>query len=413
LYESRVVEEIARDGILTKEELKLLKDLDKDNLPNAEDVFPFNPFNHHKLKDAIRLWILRTSYWNLTKPSLIEVYGKEALEFAMDVLERNEKLRDAAGNFSFSQAGIYAYLCKYLRELFDHPDAIVPAVRQIDSVIYSRGVHEVRGETYVWEKGIRPAILFVDKLEDAGEINCLDYDDWEWYSSDLISIDECIGQILLPMELAMYKIDTGEGWFGSPRSALEIMVYNLTPNEKLGGRTPQEWQRDVLLESLEKRDEWYKEALDCGLGWTPSSVWPNSGTYFDEICEELRERDMLPILIRGYPHSFRVYRFMELDPDSQFTGADYPFYSVLIGRCLGRVVFVVGTLYPRPPGAKGELWHEEAAILTPYGKHEWLVPYGFCFYMSREAFLKDYEDFDPPKLEVYVGGKAREISLED
>jgi hypothetical protein len=421
LYESRVVEEVAKDGILTQEELELLSDLDKDTLLNTEDAFPFNPLNNYELKDETRLWILRTSYWNLTNPSLTEIYGEDALRLAIDALEEgSDAFRRAAANFSFRQAHIYANLSKYLPELFDHELAVWASVNQIDALAYSKlygedqALYEVKGEDYLWSEGIRPAILFIDKLEDVGEIDCLDYDDWEWYTSDLISKGECVGQILLPFELVRIKIDTGDVnyvWEG-PEALLQYLIHNVTSKEELGGRSPQEWLRDILVESMEKRDECYEEALWYGKEFGPFSVWQNSTEYFKQMCEEFEEKDLLPILIRGYPSGIRECHMPE--PSERFGEPAYPMYSILVGRCLGRAVFEVDVPYPSNEPGRREIWHSEAAILTPWGKQEWMVPYGFCFYMDKEAFIRDYEGrFQRPYAVMWVQGERRAIDLED
>jgi len=361
------------------------EDWDLDNQKNKDEAkinphYIFDPTDSHEdglKEESVRYVDRLVAYDAEHNPNnlLPDLYGNGNLVKAIDLVEAHP---DVPEDFTPRECHIMVKLPKYTPNIMDKPMQVRGVVPKIDDVVYDHKLDTVEGEDYAWSKFVGPAINHIVDLQQGGKI-------------DLSGLTpEEAGHVLFPEELAGINIKIGERMGPWPAVRLECGIDNVTPDESLGGKSPQHWLRDLIKESYEAKDFLYEDSMDAAYGHHPHRNWSNSGNIFREVFEQVKTDDGFAIAIIGYPDSLRMF-----GPESlgQMSGQAVPTYSVLIGREFGRPVYDIVATYPIGGGS-----HSEALVKLNNGEY-------FGFWMDKDAFLKDYEgsEIRPNITQVYVG----------
>jgi hypothetical protein len=64
-------------------------------------------------------------------------------------------------------------LLKYIPEIEGYPLAMQASAFAVDNVVYKNNFDKVKGDDYIWQYGIRPAIAYVINLQNSGKIDVL------------------------------------------------------------------------------------------------------------------------------------------------------------------------------------------------------------------------------------------------
>jgi hypothetical protein len=306
-------------------------------------------------------------------------------------------------------------LREYCKEINPYPEleeALIPQIKDIvykgDKWHYNKRLVDLDTEDNIFEKFISKAVGHEIELYETGQT---DFD----LVKELNDLERA--QVLLPKEIISYSIKNPEDKEGStPELRLKIAYENVNPDLEFNGKSPQEWLHDVakevyeigsksmkgmsleeIREVLRHEDTWtklspeeitYGVSLFAAFGHHPIDNWNFSAKIFEKVFEEMMKKDLLAVYIIGFPDGIRRDFIKEIPMAEQ----DVPYYSVLVGREFGRPTFVAGACYPS--SKKYRVYHDEAYVKTKTDKFfsEWdSYPY-FGFWLSREAFIKDYEN---------------------
>ncbi|MGC8832072.1 MAG: hypothetical protein ACP5PQ_05790, partial [Thermoproteota archaeon] len=100
LNESSVLKDWISDKKISFSELKMIQDLDLDNIPNDLDKFPFNPLNDKELFKTTKYFVLKLADYNKDKNITIgENYGIENLKSAINAVETNPKIIEGLNKY--------------------------------------------------------------------------------------------------------------------------------------------------------------------------------------------------------------------------------------------------------------------------------------------------------------------------
>ncbi len=249
---------------------------------------------------------------------------------------------------------------------------------QIEHVIYNKGLDGFKGENYAINEFATPAIeyiteLIIDETFDISDLN-----------------DEEAGRLALPItlsEIAIVDVNNLpektaqllEWPIGTPTEHLKIAVNNVMQNENLNGKSPQEWIGEIVWEEYRTKGDLYYSAVSDGR-LTNSQSWSISLEYYKEIVDTLLREDDLTIFIQSCG-AVSTKNTDLLEPIVWMTEQSMPYYSILLGRSMGRVV----KLYKAPcPSGIGTIYIENFTR-TRDGIYIGL-------WTDLKIFLKDYED---------------------
>ncbi|RLG45214.1 MAG: hypothetical protein DRN90_07990, partial [Thermoproteota archaeon] len=305
-----------------------------------------------------------------------------------EAIKSDKKLAKKFMDLDERESHIAAMIGKYVEEMFPRYQDHVPAVaRQIDDVCYeplhpslSKAIVEVRGEKYLWEKGIDPAIKHVIHLQEKYGNIPKSYNDEE------------VGIIYFPPELVLLKIKTGKPAKFNPPHMLECLVENVKY---------QEWLEKVVYGALEagksltfddirkvggiweveNETDWpelkklYAIAVLRVYGdFSPgaSGHWTNSEKVAGSFFMEVLEKDPKAILTLGIPVPVSIM------------GQDRPQYSRLVGREFLRPVRIATSYYPH-----STTLHDEAFVRTIVDLPGCESSPYYGLWLDREAAIKD------------------------
>jgi len=246
--------------------------------------------------------------------------------------------------------------------------------------------NEREAEELMWQH-ISEAVERIDELEDNGEINCLDREDWEGFWHPDVTAEECVGQILLPYELGEFDIKDMEVKTGD--FAWKLLKKNTTYDPELG-TTPNRWLIEYVREDFEENGI-TPHVRGLARHWVSSNAWPHSNEAYQASFDWW---------LQNYPEMIYIRGKAPLMTD----GPDAPQLSVLITRAFGHAGFVMGAQYPNAP----EFWHEEISVVMPDGGE-------FGFWADREAYVQDVTEWGwtPEQLPLYMfeGGVWKPVQL--
>ena len=250
----------------------------------------------------------------------------------------------------------------------------------------------------MWQH-ISEAVDPIDELEDKGEINCLDGEDWANFSHPDVTAEECVGQILLPTPLGWFKIkDMDMEAISGTIFVWRIFKNNTTHDPELG-TTPNRWLVEYVREDFEANGASQVEHTAWIMGPGGQGAWPHSKESYQASFDWWLQNYPEMIYIRGKAYEMTYEQ----------AG---PHLSVLIARAFGRAGFVRRANYPDPDDP---YWvHDEIAVIMPWPyEPDEQHPYGneFGFWADKEAYVQDVlsqggtiEQFP---LYIYVTGEKR------
>ncbi len=246
-----------------------------------------------------------------------------------------------------------------------HRRVINLAVAQIRDDIYSNKLDsatvQIGDKTYnAWDY-ITNAIKFV--LPGLSKADLSKYSDMD------------LRQILLPPQLRTVDIKRliAERGINYTVSGLEIAIKNVTPDDSLGGKSPQEWLREEMMRDLnDKNSKGYEEGIYNSTG-AARIAWPNSmGVAFQEIRSDmLAKGETEPFFLIGWS----VYKVGE-----QRSNQLAPLVSRAMEKPLaaypGEANYPTGTAIHTEPWVsyKGRLigaWMFEEVFLRDYERSTW------------------------------------------
>jgi|SRR3989338_960660 len=265
----------------------------------------------------------------------------------------------------------------------------VPEIQQFDARIINATVAQIRDDIYS------------NKLDsDIVQIGDKAYNAWDYISkaigfvlprlkgTDLSKYSDMdLRQILMPAELR--KIDIKRVIaerrinYDYNRVGLEIGLKNVTRDESLGGKSPQEWLREEIARDYNtKTSKSYEEAMYWSTG--AAFGWSNSTAAFLEIRKDMLARgEIKPLFIIGWT----IYKVGEQTTE----------FAPLVGRSMENplATYFGRAIYPRIP-ADGRLGVHTEPWISYEGKliGAWMV---------EEAFLKDYEKSTWPDFKGEIG----------
>ncbi len=224
--------------------------------------------------------------------------------------------------------------------------------------------------------------IYSNKLDsDVVQIGNKTYDAWDYISKSIGFVlpqlkvadlstyrDMDLRQILLPPQLRTFDLGRVISKRGTDQiSGLEIGLKNVTPDDSLGGKSPQEWlKEEVMRDYNNKTSKNYEEAMYNSTG--NAFGWPNSTVAFLEIRGGMLTRgEIEPLFIIGWS----AYKIGEQE-------------SYQLAPLVSRAMEKPWAAYPG-----------KADYPTGTAKHTepWVSYNGKLIgaWMVEEAFLKDYE----------------------
>ncbi len=403
LYDCGIIGSITGDGELSDEELAYLADVDRDGLPNSEDEQDLNPLNDGERCLTARALVARVAWHNHeAEETLDELFTPQALKLALDTLEESDWLVEGFGELG---CHIYVLEAEYCPFLFDHLFAVRCLVEQVRKLCYEGtetsppipeqiirvgdARNEREAERLMWQH-ISEAVEPIDELEDNGEINCLDGEDWEGFWHPDVTAEECVGQILLPTPLGWFKIKDMDMEAISGTEFVWRIFKNNTSHDPELGTTPNRWLIEYVREDFEENGI-TSEVEDRARRCVPNvNAWPHSFESYQASFDWWLQNHTEVIYIRG-----KAYRMTYEQAG--------PYLSVLIARAFGRAGFVRRAHYTVNPSGV----HEEIAVIMPWPyEPDEQHPYGneFGFWADKEAYVQDVTEFGytPERLPLYI-----------
>lgn len=254
----------------------------------------------------------------------------------------------------------------------------VPEIRQFDGRVVNAAVAQIRDDIYN------------NKLDSATvKVGDNTYDSWDYISKAIVFVlpglskadlgqysDMDLRQILLPPQLRTVDIKRviAERGINYTISGLEIALKNVTPDNTLGGKSPQEWLREeVMRDYNDKQSKNYERVIYLSTG-AARIAWPNSMGAFQEIREGMLARgEIEPLFVIGWSGN----KIGEQESDQ---------LAPLVSRAIEPeplAAYPGEAIYPKIP-ADGKLGIHTEPWVSYKGK---LIG----AWMDEKTFLKDYE----------------------
>ena len=371
------------------------------------------------------------TYYFGSSEKLINEIGKNALSLSVEKLRENDGI-----NWDFENARKHANLlrlAKHVENILKYPKEWREGTIQVDDLGYKVGIAN-QNETKFWnvvEKAVKYIVDKLDSGEAEYELNIPDKKIEAWYRR----------QRLLPIDL--FEIDIVNGYsthFGGPikpdwmvrdgKPSLEVGWRNVTPDSRIGGKTPQQWLEDMAKKDFREKNERYLLAIDEAVTGHPAfKEWINSDSAYKKLFGNLVEKDHVVIsfdglmkedevavFIQGYPRALsRRFIPWNIEQEVPMEEPTCPRYSVLVARVFGRAAFVLTDKYPNSIGSHSEPYviispqlHEK---ISQYGKTT--LPYMFGWWQYAEPLIKDHIEGKNP-LELMIrkpDGELERINL--
>jgi hypothetical protein len=348
-----------------------------------------------------------TCYFGSGEKLLKEV-GDKTLSLCVEKLGENEGI-----DTDFENARVHASLlrlAKRVPSILKYPKEWREGAVQVDDLGYKVGIAN-QNETKYWNVVERAVKYIVDKLdrgEAEYELNIPDKKIEAWYRR----------QRLLPIEL--FEIDIVSGYStscGGPikpdwmvrdgKPSVEVGWRNVSPDSRIGGKTPQQWLEDVAKKDFIEKNERYLLAIDEAVTGHPVfKEWINSDSAYKKLFGNLVEKDHVvvsfdglmkedevAVFIQGYPRALRrVFVPWGIEPVVRMEEPTCPYYSVLVARVFGRAAFALSDKYPNSDG-----YHDEPFIVISPQLYEKISQYGrstilyaFGWWQYAEPLIKDH-----------------------
>jgi hypothetical protein len=270
---------------------------------------------------------------------------------------------------------------------------------QVDDVGYGTGM-AFQDEAKFWsivEKAVRYVVDKLDSGEAEYELNIPDKKIEAWYRR----------QRLLPIDLFEIDIVSGYGTHcGGPikpdwmvrdgKPSLEVGWRNVSPDSRIGGKTPQQWLEDIAKKDFREKTLRYQLAMmKTRLATYPEEYWPKSYQAFMDALDIVLAEDPEAAFIIGYVRALRSELVSPpLKPLVPMEGQTTPYYAVLVARCFGKAAFVVGNDYP-DFGAHGSPYVKlpPSTYAKISQKGETLVPYMFGEFPYKKELKEDHINY--------------------
>ncbi len=230
--------------------------------------------------------------------------------------------------------------------------------------------------------------IYLNKLDSAVvQIGDKTYNAWDYISksvgfvlpglkgADLSTYSDMdLRQILLPPQLRTFDLGRVISKRGTDQiSGLEIGLKNVTPDDSLGGKSPQEWLREEIMRDYnDKNSRGYEIAIADSIGAIRDVSWPNSTAAFLKIREDmLAKGEIEPLFTIGWS----AYKIGEQTSDQ---------LAPLVSRAMEKpfASYPGEAIYPRIHADGRSSFHTEP----------WISYKGRLIgaWMVEEAFLRDY-----------------------
>jgi len=345
--------------------------------------------------------IIKQDGWfvgNLTKYQgkyILPIYGEDALNKGICVIYEDPGINK---DFTPNQHHVYCLLMKYNPEIAEHKLGAKAGTLQIDSIVYGNDMDKPKGEEYVWLHFVKPRIEHKVQQENSGEINCLDYGDFEKERGFADSEYEMKTARLALMPIGITEIDykTSSKYLMGPEKRLEIGIDNVNFDEELG-KSIQEWLREISDQHYEEKGKVYQDAINGARESALKRIWPNSAESFQEEFAIIVQEDDKACYLLGLPYALRRNGIVNVIEQLQ------PGYAIILFSENGIYGCIRTAHYPTsPPDRIGH--HTEANIIVERTSDDWFKPHLFGFYLKKESFKADYED---SQIKPYI--KERDI----
>jgi len=264
-----------------------------------------------------------------------------------------------------------------------YPILVSGGAVQTDLLLYGRGLagSDKTTEDRAWNEFAIPAVGYIVKLVRNGN-----------FTVDGLTREEA-GRLLLPIELTIMDIRTGQpnfSWEYQPKGLLQGII-NVSPLP--GYDSPQEWLGKLVYRIYNEKGARYERAIFLG-----NRAW--CGNY--PLCVQSHRNKVKSLLENGDDVSVFIYGNAGLDYykngpdgsviDSQIVDVEEqhtPAYMVLVGRSLGRVVVPHSADY-LPPSKES---HSDSIVRTKNGDYMGLwadldAYFADCANVSAQPTLK-------------------------
>ena len=383
----------------------------KDKVSLIRGVFPLYLELGREVQSLSQIYTLNnaTSYFKSSEILKKEI-GSEILLAALKTLGENDGL-----NRDFDNARKHANLlrlAKHVENILKYPKEWREGAIQVDDVGYKTGLAE-QNETKFWyvvEKAVKYIVDKLDKGEAEYELSIPDEKLEAWYRRQRLLPRDFFEIDIVSGYSTVFGGRTNPGWvIRNGKPSLEVGWRNVSQDERIGGKIPQEWLDEMAKKDLREKNERYLLAIDEAFRGHPAyGEWPNSDSAYKKLFGNTEEKnhviisfdglmkeDEVAVFIQGYPRALgRGFIPWNIEPLVPMEGQTSPHYSVLVARVFGRAAFVLTDKYPNSVG-----YHDEPFVVISSKLHEKIsqygkttLPYTFGWWQYSEPLIKDHAE---------------------